>query len=686
MIRHILIFLRSAALGVLISAAAAAIFLALTSWGGGIVSARLLKDYLKADTFTYERAAGNVVSGVTLYGAEAKGAKKWKWLPPGAGARAKRVDLELTSFNFLDGLRIKIIDGEVLVNGVKKSDITGSFSDYIWRLSLKNATVDSILTGFVASADSFNVKINTKVSGDIEFDVTGGKVTAPGGDTAEFSGMYSPGAVDLNVSAARVIADDIRALPVVNKKALEGFSGELRDVKVCAKGRGEKDNITGSLSAVDLRHRDAVLARAPVEFAIELKKSPETIELTGNAVAKKAAAGYKGHKFHLEKADVSFYAHYGANGFVPRISGKVSGIVFDKIRILPEGTVVKAQTVNFSVDTADVKKVDVEMFNGIIKMPVSDTVICSGTYRSGTLDINLYSKKIDLSEIFYFFRDNDPYLRNIRGTLEDIDVNIRGTADELLFAGGSRISELSRDDVELSGSDMLFSMIVRDPGKSPLIVGDIGLEGGDLVAKKIPVSVGSGKITFNGPPGKFTYNFSGTSMADEVKINIKAWGSKERPEFELTSAPPMPKDRLLLMLFTQKSWTAADEAVGQGKAAEGVSKDLVGYLFSLGGEGGIAKGVGIKDVSVQYDEEKQGVNARSAISGNVDITYGVGQRKDPVSNATATKYTVGSEYKINENLSVGAEKEIDQQEFSKDSSKSGVEDEKKVYVKIKQDF
>jgi hypothetical protein len=152
------------------------------------------------------------------------------------------------------------------------------------------------------------------------------------------------------------------------------------------------------------------------------------------------------------------------------------------------------------------------------------------------------------------------------------------------------------------------------------------------------------------------FELDGSAKVQEIPIRIVARGTALKPEFRLSSTPQLPEDQLLVMLATGQGWSGTEQAIREGKVNADLAKEFIDY-FLLGGSGArLAHSLGIKEVSLLYDEETRGVAVKKDISSRLGAVYGIeaSQPQSTQSSAGATQ-KIGAEYKLGENSSVAVE-------------------------------
>jgi hypothetical protein len=112
---------------------------------------------------------------------------------------------------------------------------------------------------------------------------------------------------------------------------------------------------------------------------------------------------------------------------------------------------------------------------------------------------------------------------------------------------------------------------------------------------------------------------------------------------------------LLVMIATGKGWSGTGEALKEGRISVDAAKELVDY-FLLGGSGSrLAGRLGIKEVSLLYDETAQGFEVKKNLLPDVDAVYGIEQTRDEASASGPTTHKVGAEVQLDRDATVAVQ-------------------------------
>ena len=230
-------------------------------------------------------------------------------------------------------------------------------------------------------------------------------------------------------------------------------------------------------------------------------------------------------------------------------------------------------------------------------------------------------------------------------------------------------------------------MRMRNKGDKPYVYGEVVANGGKLSRLSAEdIILSQSKIYFSGDFHDPRVDINGIAFVERNRIIISLKGTPDNPELKLSSEPVLPQEQLLIMIMTGKKWKGAEVFLGTGIIAPDLAIDFFDY-FLLGGNGGkIARKFGIDDFSVKFDEATKGVEVKKVLSDKVGVGYGIEQtqtkiKKDP---AIITQKLSG-EYKVTDNISIGAEKELKQEsKIEEPDEKQKTND--KVFIKFKKNF
>lgn len=372
----------------------------------------------------------------------------------------------------------------------------------------------------------------------------------------------------------------------------------------------------------------------------------------------------------------------GIDGSITRVLS-FQEISLGNLKMLPPGSVVEIKKIELDVNPFDLEGAYVNINGGKILVSGADPIIFYGNYTNGLLDLNIYSKSIDAAEVSSFLNDNQA-LSGIRGAVKDIDIFIKGSLQEPELTGQLHIERLSRNVFSIIDSPVSLNLKFKDIRADLKVFGEIILGSGSVFGPKTAVvKLQESKILFSGPPGGPKFDLKGLSDVEGVRIKITLKGTMKEPDIGLSSEPSFPKERLLLMLATNKSWKMTEGILIKGQMSPDVARDFLDYFLFAGSGNRLAQYFGLKDLTFQLNAKTKGIGVKKDVSGNLDVSYAVEKEQDKEKNG-ATVQKLEGKYRLTDTIAVGAEREIKQEKVNGTQDEAVSSD--KVLLKYKKTF
>lgn len=360
-------------------------------------------------------------------------------------------------------------------------------------------------------------------------------------------------------------------------------------------------------------------------------------------------------------------------------------IEFRDVKGFPPGSIIKIQTLEVVVTSLGLEGITAKVTNGRLKLPSSDPILFYGKYEQGLLNLNVYTKRADVRAILDAFPEGDA-LKKLSGTVSDFDVYIKGTLFQPMIKGMFTVETLYRKGFSMKDCPVVFEVNLKDIKDNLKVYGEITLKKGTVSGRKTAkVELRESKIFFSGNPTIPSLDVKGTSYVEKTTINIVLRGTMEAPEIKLTSEPPKTETQLLLMLATGRSWKSAEGTLRTGKLSPDIVSDFVDYFVFAGRGSKVAQHLGVSELSLIYDEQKKGIAVKKTLSDKVEASYGIEQAQQKKEQKATTTHKVGGEVKATESISVGVEREV-QQDESKDTQGTELQTKDKIYLKYKKEF
>lgn len=358
---------------------------------------------------------------------------------------------------------------------------------------------------------------------------------------------------------------------------------------------------------------------------------------------------------------MSDYAGYGNFDYAAFEGNLGDGLTLrdvelDQVRHLPPGTTIRIQRLFLNITSFNINGAHVEAENVRLKLPGSEPIIIDGTFQDLQLNFNVYSRGFSVRELVAYLPDVK-HLIPLNGSVSDIDIFITGHYLEPVVKGDAVIDDFIYQGFELTQAPFAFDLNIKSPKKDAQLFGSVHMEEGLLSTKRVQVRLGRSSLNFAGPWDQPGINLTGTARVEKTMINIALKGTVEKPELLLSSQPPQSQEKLMVMLATGKSWQST-EGAGESKVnSAALAKDFVDYFFLAGRSNQFARRFGISDFSVTFDRDQKGIAAKKEITNKLEIGYGIEKTQGNNLDDSTLQKLEGT-YKINDQISVGVEREM----------------------------
>jgi hypothetical protein len=328
-------------------------------------------------------------------------------------------------------------------------------------------------------------------------------------------------------------------------------------------------------------------------------------------------------------------------------------------------------------------RADLNVTNARLELETGEVISFAGSYRSGKLRFNVYSGFLYIQSLRKTLAAfGIDFLRSIEGRINGLDIYVSNTPEEVQIKGTLLLEQAFFQNFSAENFPVRADLRWLRHGRQGLL-GTVSAASGSMVTKKARMELKASQCEFTGDPSNPRLKFSGSATVGETSIHCFLTGTLASPELQLTSQPPMPQDRLLVMLVTGQSWQNTANALSQGKLTPGIIKDFADFLLFGGSQDSLEKKLGITGIAINYGRQEKGIEVHKAITGKTDVIYGV--QKNATEQADAgdigqrprTSQTVGLEYKLNGNLSL---------EGKRQPAQDRVEREDLIQLKFKKSF
>ena len=117
-------------------------------------------------------------------------------------------------------------------------------------------------------------------------------------------------------------------------------------------------------------------------------------------------------------------------------------------RNLPAGATVKMQRLDIYLHKFVLRDIVLNIYNGRINLPFSDTILFYGDYENRNLDLALYSKRVSAREIIDLFTSR-PVLSTLNGVFRDVTIHLAGELSGLAAEGSFYIENIVKENTYL---------------------------------------------------------------------------------------------------------------------------------------------------------------------------------------------------------------------------------------------
>ena len=357
------------------------------------------------------------------------------------------------------------------------------------------------------------------------------------------------------------------------------------------------------------------------------------------------------------------------------------------------GRLILVQRVKITSGLGRSQDLSISVEGGRTKFLKTETILFHGAYNNDVSAFNFFTKWVDIKALVGFL--NIEKLKGISGAIVDADIDIKGPLPALNVAGELTIEKITRNGFFLRNAPLLFALQVRSILKDPQVFGMVTVKAGEVQGPKTAlIQLQNSKFVFNGDIGKPDLNLKGSSVLGDTQIDIGLTGTVQKPVMVLKSKPSLPQDRLLVMLGTNKRLAANQSSSKEGQLSGDQVKDFIDYFLFDNKVSKLGQDLGLS-TSVTIEKQKQGASVTKTVTKKIGATYSVeriqegDENQENKESVFSSSRKLGAEYKFNDAVSVGVEREVKQSEGAdKDQGQAGqpAAPDNKFLLKIKKEF
>jgi hypothetical protein len=358
----------------------------------------------------------------------------------------------------------------------------------------------------------------------------------------------------------------------------------------------------------------------------------------------------------------------------------------NEIEGLPSGSSLRIQKLYIKGEMFAPESLAVDVENARLRISSSDPLVLKGSIKNKELNFNLYGPGVGINEIKDF--SELAWLRPYSGTLLNPDFLVTGTIERPKVSGGVFVQELRRDAVSLFEIPLNCELEIHPQERTVKLFGTVSAREGWIQSRRTKLLLKESKVTFNGDVLDMQLDLKGEAKIDDVQISVHITGTKDNPQINLTSQPPLSKETLMVMLATGKRWQSLENSLSGGALSSEVAGDFIDFFLFDGPGSKFAQRFGLKDINVTYGQGKQGVGVTSAVTSKVDVGYGVEKTNATELDAATTTQTIEGAYKLTDKVSLELEKKLETQDQtnSLENEANRVQSEDKIMLKFRTKF
>jgi len=320
---------------------------------------------------------------------------------------------------------------------------------------------------------------------------------------------------------------------------------------------------------------------------------------------------------------------------------------------LPDGYAVRVQKAEIYFDSLSLAGLNVELYNGRLLLPGGAAVVADGMYQEGALDAQVYFREAQVRDLLGLFAQ-DKRTASLRGTVASLDAQLQGPLSAFRVEGSAvtgkiEIERIAAEDVRLRYDLRVF------PSSSQPLDGSIVIDSGRLLLPRAAVRLTQGRVTFERDKPEPALDIKGEAVVDRIPIGVRLTGTPSAPDLRFTSDDAsLSQMQLMAMLLTGRSLSRDQEALARGQVPADLAKDVLDYLVFGGKITEFITRLGLKEVSLTVEGNKQGVGVTKEVAKDLQVRYGVEQKQGRMDGEHTTTQTAGVSYDVTRSVSVEA--------------------------------
>src|SRR3989338_7059877 len=210
------------------------------------------------------------------------------------------------------------------------------------------------------------------------------------------------------------------------------------------------------------------------------------------------------------------------------VSGKQENLTFENIQVSNHSFLKKqisAQIQKLDIAEPFTPKNITSIQNGRVVLPGSDPILIYGTQLDGQLDVHVFAKHIELTDLLAAFK-----ARGVSLDVEDLEISINGSLDQIKIGGGLTVNRGSYrrfilKDILIPKLDLTLSQNKRVYE----LVGLVDIQSGNVIHRTTQLQFKPGRIIFKGDPESPLFNLDASTKIADADIDLKLRGTPHKP-------------------------------------------------------------------------------------------------------------------------------------------------------------
>ncbi|MGE5279599.1 MAG: translocation/assembly module TamB domain-containing protein [Deltaproteobacteria bacterium] len=321
---------------------------------------------------------------------------------------------------------------------------------------------------------------------------------------------------------------------------------------------------------------------------------------------------------------------------------------------LPAGYAVRIQKANIYFDALSPQGLNVELYNGRLLLPGGAAVVADGIYQDGVVDAQIYGRHVEVSDLLGLLPADGRGTFPLKGSVASFDAQATGPLAALRVAGDLLADKISVERIAIEELRLRYDGTVFVSSDRPW-EGEILIESGRLILPRSAVRLTDGRIVFRKDEAEPRLDIKGEAVVDRVPIRVFLTGTPSVPDLRFSSDDPaLTQVQMTAMLLAGRSLGRDQEEAARGQVPVNLAKDVLDYLVFGGKITEFIARLGLKDVSLTVEGNKQGVGVAKEVAPDLEVRYGVSQQQGAADGTRTTSQSTGVSYGVTPNVSVEA--------------------------------